>query len=119
MYRRHADRTVQLWMQRLKDSSSTKRLSLVYLANGKTLRKTLYNGQCLLDSVEVVQQSRIRHKDDFVIAFSPVIAESCSIAYKGAPAEIQAKLRRVVDVWKDRTIFEAPIQNAIHSRLDG
>lgn len=35
--RRHADRTVQLWMQRLKDSSSTKRLSLVYLANGKLL----------------------------------------------------------------------------------
>lgn len=33
--RRHADRTVQLWMQRLKDSSSTKRLSLMYLANGK------------------------------------------------------------------------------------
>lgn len=34
---RHADRTVQLWMQRLKDSSSTKRLSLMYLANGKQL----------------------------------------------------------------------------------
>jgi hypothetical protein len=32
--RRHADRTVQLWLQRLKDSSSTKRLSLIYLANG-------------------------------------------------------------------------------------
>ncbi|KHO00919.1 DUF618 domain protein [Metarhizium album ARSEF 1941] len=99
-HRRHADRTVQLWMQRLKDSSSTKRLSLVYLAN------------------EVVQQSRIRHKEDFVIAFSPVVAEASSIAYKGAPAEIQAKLRRVIDVWKDRSIFEAPIQKAIESRLD-
>jgi regulator of Ty1 transposition protein 103 len=33
-HRRHADRTVQLWMQRLKDSSSTKRLMLIYLANG-------------------------------------------------------------------------------------
>ncbi|UNI24450.1 hypothetical protein JDV02_010193 [Purpureocillium takamizusanense] len=99
-HRRHADRTVQLWMQRLKDSSSTKRLSLVYLAN------------------EVVQQSRIRHKEDFVIAFSPVVAEATAIAYKGAPAEIQAKLRRVIDVWKDRTIFEAPIQAAIESRLD-
>ncbi|KAK2612908.1 hypothetical protein QQS21_001019 [Conoideocrella luteorostrata] len=99
-HRRHADRTVQLWMQRLKDSSSTKRLSLVYLAN------------------EVVQQSRIRHKEDFVIAFSPVAAESASIAYKGAPAEIQAKLRRVIDVWKDRSIFETPIQMAIEARLD-
>ncbi|KAM4064805.1 RNA polymerase II-binding domain-containing protein [Hirsutella rhossiliensis] len=99
-HRRHADRTVQLWMQRLKDSSSTKRLTLVYLAN------------------EVVQQSRIRHKEDFVIAFSPIVAEATAIAYKGAPAEVQAKLRRVVDVWKDRTIFEGPIQSAIEARLE-
>ncbi|KAL6900285.1 hypothetical protein GGI43DRAFT_404982 [Trichoderma evansii] len=99
-HRRHADRTVALWMQRLKDSSSTKRLSLVYLAN------------------EVAQQSRIRHKEDFIIAFSPVIAEAAAVAYKGAPAEIQGKLRRVIDVWKDRTIFEAPIQAAIESRLN-
>ncbi|RCI13718.1 hypothetical protein L249_8158 [Ophiocordyceps polyrhachis-furcata BCC 54312] len=99
-HRRHADRTVQLWMQRLKESSSTRRLSLVYLAN------------------EVVQQSRIRHKEDFVIAFSPVVAEATSIAYKGAPTEIQAKLKRVVDVWKDRSIFEAPIQGAIEARLE-
>ena len=33
--RRHADRTVQLWMSRLKESTSAKRLSLIYLANGK------------------------------------------------------------------------------------
>ncbi|KAL7930577.1 hypothetical protein V8C35DRAFT_312361 [Trichoderma chlorosporum] len=99
-HRRHADRTVALWMQRLKDSSSTKRLSLVYLAN------------------EVAQQSRIRHKEDFIIAFSPVIAEAAAVAYKGAPAEIQGKLRRVIDVWKDRAIFEAPIQGAIESRLN-
>ncbi|KAG6282643.1 hypothetical protein E4U46_008106 [Claviceps purpurea] len=99
-HRRHADRTVQLWMQRLKDSSSTKRLTLMYLAN------------------EVVQQSRIRHKEDFVIAFGPVVAEATSLAYKGAPADIQAKLRRVVDVWRDRSIFEAPVQKAMESRLD-
>ncbi|KAL7942989.1 hypothetical protein V8C42DRAFT_331020 [Trichoderma barbatum] len=99
-HRRHADRTVALWMQRLKDSSSTKRLSLVYLAN------------------EVAQQSRIRHKEDFIIAFSPVIAEAAAVAYKGAPAEIQGKLRRVIDVWKDRVIFEPPIQGAIEARLN-
>ncbi|KAH7141188.1 ABC multidrug transporter mdr2 [Dactylonectria estremocensis] len=98
-HRRHADRTVQLWVQRLRDSSSTKRLSLVYLAN------------------EVAQQSKIRHKDDFIIAFAPVMAEAISIAYKGAPADIQSKLKRVVDVWKDRAIFEAPIQAAIDGRI--
>ncbi|KAF4451910.1 hypothetical protein F53441_5229 [Fusarium austroafricanum] len=98
-HRRHAERTVQLWMQRLKDSSSTKRLSLIYLAN------------------EVAQQSKIRHKDDFIIAFAPVIAEAVSVAYKGAPAELQAKLKRVIDVWRDRSIFEAPIQAAIDARV--
>ncbi|KAH7198677.1 RNA polymerase II-binding domain-containing protein [Fusarium flagelliforme] len=98
-HRRHADRTVQLWLQRLKDSSSTKRLSLIYLAN------------------EVAQQSKIRHKDDFIIAFAPVIAEAAAVAYKGAPAELQAKLKRVIDVWRDRSIFEAPIQAAIDARI--
>lgn len=33
--RRHATRTVELWFGRLKSSSSTKRLSLIYLANGE------------------------------------------------------------------------------------
>jgi regulator of Ty1 transposition protein 103 len=99
-HRRHADRTVQLWMQRLKDSSASRRLSLVYLAN------------------EVAQQSRIRHKEDFIIAFSPVVAEATAIAYKGAPADLQGKIRRVVEVWKDRAIFEPPIQGAIDARLD-
>lgn len=68
---------------------------------------------------EVAQQSKIRHKDDFIIAFSPAIAEALSIAYKGAPAEIQAKLKRVVDVWRERTIFEGPIQSAIDTRIEG
>ncbi|KAF9870829.1 duf618 domain protein [Colletotrichum karsti] len=99
-HKRHADRTVQLWLQRLRDSSSTKRLSLVYLAN------------------EVTQQSKARHKEDFLVAFSPVIAEATALAYKGAPAEIQNKLRRVIDVWKDRFIFEPPIQQAIEARID-
>lgn len=69
--------------------------------------------------VEVAQQSKIRHKDDFIIAFAPVVAEAISIAYKGAAADIQSKLKRVVDVWKDRAIFEAPIQAAIDNRIEG
>ncbi|GJD03774.1 DUF618 domain protein [Colletotrichum higginsianum] len=99
-HKRHADRTVQLWLQRLRDSTSTKRLSLIYLAN------------------EVTQQSKARHKEDFLTAFSPVIAEATALAYKGAPAEIQNKLRRVMDVWKDRFIFEPPVQQAIEARID-
>lgn len=32
--RKHADRIALLWMQKLKESSSNKKLSLIYLANG-------------------------------------------------------------------------------------
>ncbi|KAG7120451.1 ABC multidrug transporter mdr2 like protein [Verticillium longisporum] len=98
-HRRHAERTAQIWLQRLKDSTSTKRLSLVYLAN------------------EVTQQSKARHRPDFVLAFAPIIAEALAVAHKGAPAEIQGKLRRVVEVWADRAIFEPGIQAAIEARM--
>ena len=69
--------------------------------------------------VEVAQQSKARRKDDFLIAFSPVIAEATATAYKGATNEVQQKLRRVVEVWRTRQIFELPIQEAIESRIDG
>ncbi|KAI9706467.1 MAG: hypothetical protein M1836_003473 [Candelina mexicana] len=99
-HRRHADRTAQLWMQRLKDSGANKRLNLVYLAN------------------EVAQQSKARRKDDFLLAFSPIIAEATATAYKGATHEVQQKLRRVVEVWRQRQIFELPIQEAVEARID-
>ena len=70
-------------------------------------------------SVEVAQQSKARRKDDFLISFSPVIAEATATAYKGAANEVQQKLRRVVEVWRQRQIFELPIQEAIESRIDG
>ncbi len=79
-------------------------------------------GVCLLmisGTVEVAQQSKARRKDDFLIAFSPVIAEATATAYKGATNEVQQKLRRVVEVWRQRQIFEIPIQEAIESRIDG
>jgi regulator of Ty1 transposition protein 103 len=69
--------------------------------------------------IEVAQQSKARRKDDFLIAFSPVIAEATATAYKGATNEVQQKLRRVVEVWRARQIFELPIQEAIEARIDG
>ncbi|GAD95628.1 hypothetical protein NFIA_106020 [Paecilomyces variotii No. 5] len=99
-HRRHADRTAQLWLQKLRESPAGKRLNLIYLAN------------------EVAQQSKVRRKDDFLIAFSPIIAEATAIAYKGASNDIQQKLRRVVEVWRQRNIFELPIQEAVEARVD-
>ena len=68
---------------------------------------------------EVAQQSKARRKEDFVDAFAPVIAEAVASAYKGATSDVQNKLRRVIDVWKDRSIFAAPIQEAIEARILG
>ncbi|KAK6834019.1 hypothetical protein PG990_001155 [Apiospora arundinis] len=98
-HRRHAERTVQIWLQRLKDSTSHKRLNLIYLAN------------------EVCQQSKVRHKEDFLVAFAPVLAEAASTAYKGAPSEVQQRIQRVVAVWRDRGVFEEPIQAAVEARI--
>jgi regulator of Ty1 transposition protein 103 len=114
----------------LKDSGSYKRLNLIYLANGKHLpicspfaRITEFDvgvGLLMTSAIlEVAQQSKARRKDDFLIAFSPVIAEATATAYKGATNEVQQKLRRVVEVWRARQIFEIPIQEAIEARIDG
>lgn len=50
---------------------------------------------------------------------SQIIAEACEVAYKQAPPEIQNKIRRVVQVWRERSIFETEVQNGIEKRLDG
>ena len=70
-------------------------------------------------NVEVAQQSKARNKEDFLTAFSPVIAEATASAYKGASSDIQGKLKRVVDVWRSRQVFEGPIQDAIEARIEG
>ncbi|SMR49254.1 unnamed protein product [Zymoseptoria tritici ST99CH_1A5] len=100
-HRRHADRTAALWLARLQDTpSSSKRLNLIYLAN------------------EVVQQSRARSKQDFLLAFEPLIADATALAYKGASQDMQGKLRRVVEVWRQRSIFDPRIQEQLEKRCD-
>ncbi|KAL2135355.1 hypothetical protein VTI74DRAFT_8881 [Chaetomium olivicolor] len=98
-HRRHASQTVHLWLTKLKDLPSAKRLNMIYLAN------------------EVVQQSKARHKDDFLNAFSPFIADATAVAYKGAPVDVQGKLRRVVDVWKERNIFDKDVMQDLDVKL--
>ncbi|KAL8677587.1 MAG: hypothetical protein Q9186_005996 [Xanthomendoza sp. 1 TL-2023] len=98
-HRRHADRTCTIWLERMRETTVNKRLTLIYLAN------------------EVVQQSKARRKDDFLLAFSPVIAEATATAYKGATNDVQEKIRRTVEVWSQRRIFEKPIQEAVEGRI--
>lgn len=98
-HRRHADRTASLWLQRLQESSVAKRLNLIYLAN------------------EVVQQSRARGKQDFMLAFEPVVAEATAMAYKGASQDVQGKIKRVVEVWRQRNIFDVRILESVDARI--
>ncbi|KAI4272964.1 MAG: hypothetical protein LQ337_004964 [Flavoplaca oasis] len=98
-HRRHADRTCAIWLERMRETTVNKRLTLIYLAN------------------EVVQQSKARKKDDFLVAFSPVIAEASATAYKGATNDVQEKIKRTVEVWNQRRIFDKPIQEAVEARI--
>ncbi|KAJ5899761.1 hypothetical protein N7495_004505 [Penicillium taxi] len=100
-HRRHADRTAQIWLQRIRDSTPPKRLNLIYLAN------------------EVAQQSKARGKDDFLIAFAPIVVEATALAYTSSTKDIKQKIRRVVEVWRQRNVFEAPIISAVESRING
>ncbi|KAI5196213.1 DUF618-domain-containing protein [Aureobasidium subglaciale] len=119
-HRRHADRTAELWLERLKDSNPAKKLNLIYLANGIASHlhtSTRINLRVLTCVVEVVQQSKARKKDDFLVAFSPIIAEATSLAYKSGTQDTGGKIRRVVEVWRQRNIFELAIQDATEKRL--
>jgi regulator of Ty1 transposition protein 103 len=105
-------------MQRLKESTPSKRLVLIYLANGTCSYITITSTR-LTYVPEITQTSKIRKKEEFLRAYDPIIAESTAAAYKGSPPEIQNKIRRVVEVWRQRQIFQIPIQTQIEQAIDG
>jgi regulator of Ty1 transposition protein 103 len=47
------------------------------------------------------------------------VAESIALAYKAAPQNIRGKLAHVVGVWRERNIFELPVQAAVEARIQG
>lgn len=57
-HRTRAEWTADVWFQRLKDSQPGRRLNLIYVAN------------------EIVQQSKVRKKFEFMSAFAPVSPKS-------------------------------------------
>lgn len=98
--RRHADRIAHYWLTRLRDSPPPKRLNFIYLVN------------------DIVQNARARKRSEFPDAFSPLMAEAIQTAYRSSPPEIHSKIRRVVEVWRTRNVFEIPILDAIDGRMD-
>ena len=99
-HRRHAPSIANLWLARLRESPAPRRLNYIYLVN------------------DIVQNARARRRTEFPDAFSPIIAEALQTAYRSSTSDIQSKIRRVVEVWRQRHVFEVPIQEAIENRLD-
>lgn len=107
-------------MTRLRGANGIKRIALIYLANGKSIEyKYLAILLANAYSTEIVQQSKARRKEDFLIAFSPIIADATVIAYKGSNSDVQDKIRRVVEVWRARQIFDEAIQSNVEKKIDG
>lgn len=67
---------------------------------------------------DIVQNARARKRSEFPDAFSPLLPEAIQTAYRSSPPEIQSKIRRVVEVWRTRNVFETPILQAIEARVD-
>lgn len=99
-HRRHADRIAQVWHARLRDVPPPRRLNFIYLVN------------------DIVQNAKARRRPEFPNAFSPIIAEAVQQSYRSSTSDIQGKIRRVVDVWKSRGVFEESILQAIQARID-
>ncbi|KAF1973824.1 DUF618-domain-containing protein [Bimuria novae-zelandiae CBS 107.79] len=99
-HRRHADKIAALWSQRVKESTPNKKLTLIYLAN------------------EILQQARIRKKEEFLRAFEPIIVGGSTQAYRGTPPDIQSKMRRVFEVWRSRQVLGPQILVDLERSLD-
>lgn len=64
----------------------------------------------------MVQQSRARKRQEFTDAFASVIPDVVSETYKVVPKDIKEKIKRVIDVWKQRTVFSQPVLDDIDSK---
>lgn len=99
-HKRHADTSAQTWATFTQSAPDNKKLALVYLAN------------------EVVQQSKIKQREQFVDAFATVIPQTLAAAYAQVPSQVQDRINRVVSVWKDRRIFSPSVLSDIEARLN-
>ncbi|KAK9448132.1 RNA polymerase II-binding domain-containing protein [Limtongia smithiae] len=99
-HRRHAKRSVKTWAQVLADVPAYRKLALIYLAN------------------EVLQQAKMRGREEFLLAFPSIIVDALDNAYRQCTTEVQVKIKRVVEVWRTRDILPPTVLADIDSRLD-
>ncbi|EEB05434.1 RNA polymerase II transcription termination factor [Schizosaccharomyces japonicus yFS275] len=95
-HKRYANEIVQIWLQTLHEASGNKKLLLLYLLN------------------EVVQQSRVKKRTEYIDAVAPFVVASVSSAYHSVPSATKTKIKYVYDIWCQRNIFSKDILNEMN-----
>jgi regulator of Ty1 transposition protein 103 len=98
-HRRYADQTAEVWARQFTKVPVNKKLSYLYLAN------------------EVVQQSKAKKKEEFVRAFASVLPNALETNYPEFDKEVKARVKRVIDVWKQRQVFSGSVISDMESRI--
>lgn len=99
-WKRHADEIVQRWDKAFREAEAEKRLALIYLAN------------------DVVQVSKPKGRQ-FLDAFNKLLPEAFKHMVKHSDADVQQKLVKLVNVWRDRSIWGRKVQAYYDALLKG
>ena len=65
---------------------------------------------------DVCQNSR-RKGPEFIEAFRNVVPEAIEHAFRRATSDMQTRIRRVINVWEERQVFEKELIYEIKGRL--
>ncbi|CAG8714293.1 8679_t:CDS:2 [Dentiscutata erythropus] len=99
-HRRHVATSVDIWNRELRKASSARKLSFIYLCN------------------DVCQNSR-RKGLEFTQEFKKVLPDAIEHTYRHATADVQGIIRRVVNIWDEREIFDKEFLDELRKRFTG
>lgn len=66
---------------------------------------------------EVVQQSRARKREEFTGAFASVVPDALADTYRQVPKDVKDRIKRVIDVWKQRMVFPPETLEIIDNKV--
>ncbi|CUS23715.1 LAQU0S11e02630g1_1 [Lachancea quebecensis] len=98
---KEANQVAQCWRQFiLRPSTNTRRkLLAIYLAN------------------DVIQQSKHKRVGEFGRAFGAIMPEVLGKVYPEFTQELQKKVKRVVDIWRERQVFSESVFKDLYPQL--
>ncbi|CAG8632156.1 4702_t:CDS:2 [Racocetra persica] len=99
-HRRHVATSVDIWNRELRKASSARKLSFIYLCN------------------DVCQNSR-RKGLEFTQEFKKVLPDAMEHTYRHATADVQGIIRRVVNIWDEREVFDKDFLDELRKRFTG